>query len=1340
MTSYIIRCLLCAILALSSLRLLAQSAIDHITTEDGLLNNYVTCIYQDQEGFIWIGTKEGASRFNGLDFMHFTHNPSDSLSLSSSMVLDITQDRKGNIWMATNEGLNLLKSGSNKIHQIKFESTKPKGNHISKLFIDSSDQIWVGTGSGELYRYQEGKYAFEHFPTSGMAEVRDIIQTEDQKLLIGYGAWVLRNKKGGMAIFDMVSKTYQSPEKEFIPNDFSVTQLLKSEDKIIISTYNKGGYLLNLGNEQLEKINTQAAHTDLIYHMVEKADGTILLGTDGDGISEFDIKKGQIHSIAENKALNSQAITYLLEDKNQIIWVGTVNGGLSKIDPHKSKIDHWAFTNDPNSGLSGKSVLSLSYSKNRGIWLGLDHGGLNYYHLGSKQFKHFPTASPTKQSPADHVINGLMEDSKGNLWLGYYLNGLGRLKQGEKNFEHYLKDNWMYGATYVKAFYEEEDGSLWFGTRNQGLIQVDKNFNFSTNYKHHPNNAHSLPHNHVTTIMEKDQNHLWVGTFDGLGLLDKRSGKFKNYQNQPNDPKSLMGTLVYSICKDSLGNLWVATDKSLNYLDVKTEKFTSYNVSHGLPSNTIKGIILDDHQELWVSTNRGISHFEPKTNSFINYGYQDGIQGIEFNENAVLKDPSGKLYFGSVNGVTSFHPDNIKRNKIPPRVYLSQLYIANSPINMGDETGILDSAFSQTHHITLNYDQADFTIEFIALNFTSPEKNQYAYMLEGFDKTWNNIGNERKAIYTNIDPGDYTFLVKAANNDGVWNETAKTLSITILPPWWKTWWAYTLYLLLILGAIYGISRASLHRMRLLNALKMEILEKQQQKALSKLKISFFTNISHEFKTPLTLISGPAQSLGMLNNLPSEGKYYTKLIQSNAKRLQVLVNQLMDFRKAEEGEVTLNKKQTELVGFLDACLDNFCFLADQQEVNVSKDYEIDCLFIDVDQNKLDIILYNILSNAFKFTPKGGKVILGFKVLKEEVKIFVKDTGIGIPPEDLENIFEPFYQSTHDLPGTGLGLPLSKSYMQLHDGRIEVDSTLHVGSDFSLFFPYRPSFEKNSIDAKSKLIDRKVQGQNEPKNLMDLGKVAEKVLIIEDDPQMQSFILSCFTPWYQTKVASDGEVGKNIAEEWQPDLIISDVMMPKMDGISMVKLLKDNFMTSHIPVILLTAKADEEDVQKGLLSGADDYIPKPFNPSILVTKVKSLISIRKNLQGIYGKSSSIEPEKLGLKEVDKEFINKINLALSENHKDPEFDINQLAETMGLSRSQLFRKIKGITGETPHSYLQSYRLNLAKELLLNSGLNISGVAYELGFGTDKGFRTAFKKQFNCTPSEYLNRYFKS
>lgn len=1314
----------------------AQTAINQITSEDGLLNNYVTSIYEDQQGFIWIGTKEGVSKFDGVGYLHLTHNPADSLSLSSNIVLDIIQDKNGDIWIATNEGLNLLENGKESIQQINFKGKVPKGNYISKLFIDASDKLWIGTGSGSLYGYNPKNKEFEYFPMENMAEIRDMIQFDDQKILIGYGDWVLRNKKGGAMLFDCKTQKYEELDSALNLGDLSITKFLKQDQKIVITTYNKGVFVWNPANKSFGKIENPEYVTDLIYHMISKPNGDIWLATDGKGIARLDLNSQKITAMPENKSLNGKAITYLLEDKNNIVWAGTVNGGINKIDPHKTKIEHWAFTNDPASGLSGKSVLSLANSHNGGIWVGMDHGGLNYYNPNSGEFEYY--LSSTLSSPmADAVILGLLEDSNENLWIGHYLKGLGRLKKGKNNSEQFINDKWLYGATFIKAIYEDIDGTIWLGSRNQGLIKISPDLRQSENFKHNANNKNSIPHNHVSVIIEKDKDHLWIGTFNGFSLFNKKTGEIQNFSYNPENINSLEGEIVYSMCRDALGNIWIATDKALNFLDVSSYKFTHYNVSHGLPSNTIKAVIIDDSQKLWVATNRGLSHFDPSTENFTNYGYQDGVLGIEFNENAVVKDPSGRLYFGSVDGVTSFHPNEIKTNSTPPPIYLLRLLISNKVVKTGDKTGVLTKPLSKTRHITLNYNQADFSLEFIALNFTSPQKNQYAYKLDGFDKAWNTIGNERKAVYTNIDQGEYTFMVKAANNDGVWNDIPRTLSITILPPWWKTWWAYSIYMGIVLIAVYGISRASNQRMKLQNALKLERLEKQQHETLSKLKINFFTNISHEFKTPLTLISGPAHSLGSLKNLPSEGRYYTKLIQSNAKRLQVLVNQLMDFRKAEEGEVSLGKKTTELMSFLDACLDNFCFLADQQGIKIEKEYETDSLFMEVDQSKLDIILFNILSNAFKFTPSGGTVKVGFKTLKNEVEIFVKDTGIGIPDEDIQNIFEPFYQSKHDLPGTGIGLPLSKTYMQLHGGRIDVESKLNSGSNFSLYFPWNSIHETNSNFNNTEISSTSPKNFSEPKSLIELSKIAEKLLIIEDDIQMQNFIISCFKPYYQIKAASDGSLGKEIAEEWQPDLIISDVMMPKMDGISMVKLLKSNFMTSHIPVILLTAKADEEDVQNGLLSGADDYIPKPFNPPILTSKVKSLISNRKNLQAIYGQSSTKEPEKLGLKQLDKDFIHKINQILLENFSNPEFDINSLAEIVGLSRSQLFRKIKGITGETPHSYLQSYRLNQAKDLLLNSGLNISEVAYDLGFGTDKNFRIAFKKYFNCSPREYLNRH---
>ncbi len=1311
-----------------------QTAVEKIAIEQGLLNNYVTCVFQDSKGFIWIGTKEGVGKFDGVVFRNFTHNPEDPTSLIGSEVWDIAEDRSGNIWVGTNEGLNLLNRDQDQFRHFQLGSgDDPKGNLVSRILVDKSGSLWVGNGSGNLFLFDPESQGFLKFPTAGMAEVRDIAETSDGRLLVAYGAWVLRNKQGGIKSFDKQSREYVAFFGEAKTSGLSVTKLILRERSVYLSTYHRGIYRYDLDSRELEEVEAgNGERPELIYHMAKRTNGEIIVGTDGKGIYSLEANADRLVPIPENKDLSSQAITFVMEDKSGLTWAGTVNGGLSVLDPRKSLFENWKFTQDPKNGLSGKSVLSLAASSKGGVWIGLDHGGLNYYDPRGDKFEYFDKHG---NKPADNVVNGIFEAQNGNLWLGYYQQGLGEYNTKNDVFKNYSNSEWLYQDGYVKAFFEDQEGTIWVATRNQGLIYQNFKTGARGKYKHDPSEPASLPHNHVTQIIPKDSSHLWIATFNGFSLLDKKTGQMTNYTHSPTDRNSLVGSRVYSLCKDRQENLWIATDKGLDYFDVETERFTHYNVSHGLPSNTIKGVIFDGNQDLWISSNRGISRLSTASMEIVNYSYEDGINGIEFNENSLAIDRNGKLYFGGVYGVTAFHPDSLKTNSYSPPVYITDIYLHNRPLKSYQKDGLLSRPAIETEELELKHFQSDISFDFIALNYTSAEKNSYAYYLEGYDDDWNYVGNVRSARYTNLAPGDYTFYVKASNNDGLWNDVPAKISMRILSPWWKTWWAYALYFLAIVLSIFGVSRASLNRLKLLNDLKLERMEKQNQENLYRLKLDLFTTISHEFRTPLSLIIGPIENLIENYRLDKDGNHYLRIVHQSAARLKKLADQLLDFRKSEDGTISLIPSKVDIVSFLSKRIEQFEYLAKDNDIEICSLFETSYQEMCFDEDKMDIVIYNLLSNAFKFTKPGGKVSIGLKVLTDSnsIEIQVKDNGIGITEEDQKRIFDAYYQSNHNKPGTGIGLSIARTYVRLHGGEVSLKSKPGLGSIFYVTIPMASSEE---------LVSNQALRMAQPKKVLkyyDRGEVQfssskDKVLIVEDDPQMQTFLEQSLEKYFQVKTANNGVEGKLIADTWQPNLIVTDIMMPEMDGLSLCRLLKQNFSTSHIPIILLSAKTNESTLQDGYELGADDYILKPFSPKVLRTRIRTIISDRERLKRLFSEPRDEAQPVFGLTELDSSFLDTANQIIENNLSNPEFDVNSLVKELGMSRSQVFRKIKGITGQSPHQFLQTSKLNKAAKLLTRSGLNVSEVAYELGFGSVRNFRIAFKKQFDTSPTEYV------
>lgn len=1365
----------CFSLCLFSARISAQPLafnFDYLKMEDGLLNNDVSCIYQDSQGFIWIGTKEGLNRYDGNRFMAFVHDPQDSTSLSNGNVLNILEDSSGKLWVGTSRGLNVLKEDQRGFkryfHRVE-EKTSLSHNKASSIYEDKNGQLWIGTGAGGLHLYNRKEDSFQRFPRSGKAELRSIVEAADGRLILGYGAWVLRRLKGGISLFDKKKKAYLDTKEEILTEDLSITSLsIDQQDNLWIGSYNKGFHHYQLKEKKLTELTKpvylqQSSRPMRIYHLLESEEEVIFLATEDSGIQVFD-KNGfsflEIDLYSGTNGLSSKVTTFIFKDRTGIYWVGTGNEGINIYDSHKSQFNHLGIDAGGSNGLSGKSVLALTESKRGGLWIGLDKGGLNYYNKKTRQVKYFLHQAGNTDSPGENVVNGLLESSKGELLIGYYLRGFDILDVERNHFTHYDDQQAVEGATYIKCFFEEGADVLWLGSRQQGLIRFDRKTGQSVKYKHDPANDRSISHNHVSAIMPEDEASLWIGTFRGIGLFNKKEGAFKSWTYDPDDQHSISGIEVYTICKDNKGGLWIGTDNGLNYFDREQEQFIRYYNSDGLPSNTIKGILCDENNDLWISTNRGLSRFSIHDKTFKNYGFEDGLKGLYFNENAALKTSDGILMFGSTNGVAYFHPENIRSNPLPPPVVITEFLIHNKPVEIGGTDSPLEKHISRTKTVNLNYRQNVFTFEFAALSFTASTKNQYAYMLEGFEQEWNYVGDQKNATYTNIAPGNYTFRVKASNNDGIWNEEGTSIYLIILPPWWKTWWAYVLYLSLILVLIVGVRQTALYRAELLNTVKIERLEKEKASEFNRMKTNFFTNISHEFKTPLTLILGPLEKINASEqlNLKSGMRKQFALMQQNARRLLRLITLLIESQKNEFTGMKLHAAEDNIIPFLKEIIDAFDNMAKERQIQLVFTHQAPDLKLWFDREKLDIVLYNLLSNAFKYTNSGGSVEVSLTVEEtalqgipspKQINISVRDSGKGIAPENLDKIFERYYKADQDSRGTGIGLFFSKSIIELHHGQISVVSELKKGSCFTISLPLGNKHLLSDEIAPSvpDFVQTVIFRPNiEPETIIPVHEYTARepsekankpvVLIVEDNYDVLVFLRESLSPSYQIAAAFNGLEGLKVAGECHPDLIVSDIMMPEMDGIEFCVRIKSNLATSHIPVILLTAQSGDEKTFLGLESGADDFISKPFNPQLLEIKISNVIATRQMLKQRFRQELLLSPKEITVTSLDEQFMARVVELMEKHIDDPNFNIDVLVEKINMSRSPFFRKIKAITGQTPSEFIRLYKLKRGAQLLQQSGKTVAEIAYDLGYSSPKIFRMHFKRQFGQTPSEYKLR----
>lgn len=1330
-----------------------QVSFRHLGKKDGLSQGSVFAITQDGSGYVWFGTRDGLNKYDGYRFTIYRNSISRHSSLVSNDVRTLYYDRAINaLWVGTLDGLSQYDEAKDAFINYTTENGL-SSNSIRCILRDSKGRLWVGAANGlNLFDSEDRSFSPISFQGLSNPNMEIIVMFEDSRSTIWIG-----------------TETGLSQLKQTADGTYKLEPVLHKDNSAL----------------PLQDYNIKA--------ILEDKSGNLWIGTEG-GVHNWNRKEQIIKSyIYENNNPNSLShnnVRSMALAPDGSLWVGTFVG-LNKFLPNKNSFQRFLNEELNPSSLSHSSIRAVFFDQRGGLWLGTYHGGVNYYDPGLSRFNNFEHL-PNRNSLSNNVVSSFSEDEKGNFWIGTEGGGLNYFDRKTRTFTSFKlafdNDNSISGNN-VKTILKDGQ-QLWIGTFTQGLDLFDIPNKRFRHFKHVPGNSSSLSNNNVYGLY-REGDKLWIVTYGGgLNILDLNTSRFHLYQNNPKDSTSLNSNLGRVIIKDSRHRMWIGTEEGLNLvqrdsigdlrltfrtflpkvqvyaifedksgilwigtfsdglfaLNPTDNTYKQYTEADGLPGHTIFGILQDNAGQLWLSTNNGISKLDLQKKIFTNYNYSNGLKNLEFNFNAYYKARSGELLFGGMNGFTIFQPAEITPNDFVPPLVFTDLKAFNKIVQVSDDNKLLSRVLNQTKSLTFKYNEAIFSIGFAALDYFNPSNNQYAFMLEGLDNDWNYTVGQTEATYTIQRPGTYTFRLRGANSDGVWNPEERQLEITVLPPPWRSGWAYLVYTVLVAGALYS----AFHFIRLRHRLQLEQLAKQQQEELNEMKLRFFTNITHEFRTPLTLILVPLEEL--LQKYNNDGIHKQLIsIQRNAQRLLNLVNQILTFRKLETDHEQMQAAEGNLIAFLRDIYLSFEESARLRGIEYSfKSVELE-IRVWFDHEKLEKVFFNLLSNAFKFTPDGGAISFTINPKADRVEIIVRDNGNGIKPELNEQIFKRFYEkvavSHSAIKGSGIGLALSKQMIELHHGKIWVESDIGQGAAFFVELPLgRAHLRDHEIAAEESAVVYHIakppvemmrppdyKWPNKPEE--NLNESAPFLLIVEDNQEVREYIQRIFQNIYRIAMAVDGKAGLTMAKKLLPDLIISDVMMPEMDGIQLCENLKTNIKTSHIPVILLTARTAQIFKNEGLETGADDYITKPFNPEELRLRVRNLIRARQTMREKFVRVMNFEPKEITVTSADEDFLKRAMEVAEQNIDNPNFTAEQFAYDLAVSRPLLFTKLKALTDQTPNNFMKTIRLKRAAQLLEQRKLNVAEVAYKVGFRDTRYFSKCFQKQFQKTPSEYMS-----
>ena len=1299
--------------------------------EMGLSHNSVWCLLQDSYGFMWFGTSDGLNRFDGKKFKIFRNDNQEKFSLGNNSVQSLFEDKKQNIWVGTNEGIYIYQRANGRFEPFnkKTQYNVSISSEVKKIIQTGKGQIWIATLGQGIFIYdpktdtltQNSRYT---------SFVWDI--SEDQTYRI-----YTSSLQEGLICYNQNGKYLDS----YIPDsdkkntgNLRISCVQTVGNRVWFSIGTNTLCSLDSRTKQLKRYHGVRQHIGTIRAIAKYSEKELLIGSDN-GLYIFGIPDGRfvrIDNLLDPRSLSDQSISAILKDSEGGFWISTYLGGVNYLPKQALVFNYYPPTPEPRL-CTGKVISQFCENRDGNIWVGAQDG-LKLMNIKTKSITPYPIPGTIQRLDIRAL---LLDDNK--LWIGTYANGLKVFDLNTKKlteYHHIRNSSTTICSNDVLSLYRDREGNIYVGT-SSGLCRYDR----STNHFETLNFVGTMTS--VFDILEDQSGYLWIATDNaGVFRLNRKNNQWKHYVREEGHRGSIISNSIITLHEDLKGRIWLGTNGGgLCWFDENSESFIDFDPQNQiLPSKVVYAIEEDILGNFWISGNAGLLRVDPydKTNVKL-FTREDGLQSNQFNFKASLKSSTDMLYFGGINGFNSFFPNDFVENNFIPPVYIIDAKLYNINEKENKEVLNLEGPVYTTKEITLPYGNNSIAFEFRALSYEQPNKNRYKYILEGFDKSWVDNGGIGFASYTNLPAGEYVFRARGTNNDHRWNEQAASIRLTVLPPWWSSGYAYWAYFVLIVTVAYFVYRYLTTKARKKFKGQLEAYQIKTEKDAYQSKIRFFVNLVHEIRTPLSLIKLPLERLSDEGSDVKTSRYLT-VINKNVNYLLHVANQLLDFQKIENQSIVLDLRNQSLNELVKEVYEQFVYSVASQQIDISLSLPEEDRVTAFDREKIYKILINLLSNAIKHART--RIELQLECFDEHFEIRVADDGPGIPDEEKERVFEAFYQSsgTKNGLGTGIGLAFSKSLAESHQGRIVLEDNEWDGASFILSLPVQQDKEELSS------VENEVQGAAVPEKVDECDPEEPvrteapfkkyKVLLVEDNAELLDMIEDSLKSYFTMLKAQDGRQALSILFSENIDLVVSDVMMPEIDGLELCKAIKTDINYSHIPVILLTAKVGLDSKIEGMEYGADVYLEKPFSIVYLRKQIGNLLNLKISFQKLLMSDPPLAIESMSVPKRDKKFLERLHDKIEEHIAELDFSIDNIAENMYMSRSSFYRKIKSITGMSPTDYLKTLRLNKAAELLLREEYPVSEICTRTAFSSSSYFAKCFKARFGVLPKDYVKK----